>query len=42
MTQKAKTVARRGSAISLDTWAVAIALALAVLIRLGFIPRVPW
>jgi hypothetical protein len=29
-------------AISLDTWAVVIALGLALLIRVGVIPRVPW
>lgn len=33
---------RRGPAISLDTWAVALALTLALLIRLGVISRVPW
>jgi len=36
------SAARRGPAISLDTWAVALALALALLIRLGVISRVPW
>jgi len=33
---------QKGLTISLDTWAVAVALALAVLIRLGIIHRVPW
>ncbi len=28
--------------ISLDTWAVLLALAAAALIRLGLIPHVPW
>ena len=42
MTQKEESVTRRGPAISLDTWAVGLALALAMLIRMGFIPRVPW
>jgi hypothetical protein len=27
---------------SLDTWAVLVALAAAVLIRFGIIPRIPW
>jgi hypothetical protein len=29
-------------AISLDTWAVMLALAAVALIRLGVIPRIPW
>ena len=29
-------------AIALDTWAVAVALGLALLIRLGVIHRIPW
>ncbi len=29
-------------AVSLDTWAVAIALLLAILVRLGLISKVPW
>jgi hypothetical protein len=28
--------------LSLDTWAVLIALAAAALIRLGLLPHVPW
>jgi hypothetical protein len=28
--------------LSLDTWAVLLALAAALLIRTGIIPRVPW
>jgi len=31
-----------GLGISLDTWAVALGLALALLVRLGWIQRVPW
>lgn len=30
------------SKVSLDTWAVLLALLAATLIRLGIIPRVPW
>ena len=33
---------RKHPAIALDTWAVAVALVLALLIRLGLIHRVPW
>ncbi len=29
-------------ALSLDTWAVLVALLAAILIRTGVIPRVPW
>jgi hypothetical protein len=29
-------------AIALDTWAVAVALGVALLIRLGVIHRIPW
>ena len=36
----AKTAARLG--ISLDAWAVALALGLAFLIRAGVIKRIPW
>ena len=28
--------------LSLDTWAVLVALAAALLIRAGIIPRIPW
>ena len=31
-----------GLGISLDAWAVALGLALALLVRLGWIQRVPW
>jgi len=37
-----KAAAKPAPAISLDTWAVILALAAAALIRLGVIPRVPW
>lgn len=33
---------RAKSRLSLDTWAVLLALAAAVLIRLGVAPRIPW
>lgn len=38
ITPRAKPAPR----VSLDTWAVLLALAAAVLIRLGLISRVPW
>jgi hypothetical protein len=46
MTQKIKSQNNRskpaGPALSLDTWAVALALALSVLIWVGWIKHVPW
>ena len=33
---------KRSFQLSLDTWAVILALAAALLIRAGIIPRVPW
>ncbi len=42
MSQPQEQSERKGPAMSLDIWAVAVALALALLIRLGVIPRVPW
>jgi len=33
---------RAASRLSLDTWAVIIALLAAALIRFGVLPRVPW
>jgi hypothetical protein len=33
---------KRSFHLSLDTWAVLLALAAALLIRVGIIPRVPW
>ncbi len=38
----AKAAERKTSRISLDTWAVIVALLAAVLIRTGIITRVPW
>ncbi|HYA89580.1 MAG TPA: hypothetical protein VEF54_02020 [archaeon] len=32
----------RGFRISLDTWAVAIALAAALLVRAGLLKHIPW
>jgi hypothetical protein len=43
VTQSASPItAKRGIHLSLDTWAVLLALAAALLIRVGIIPRVPW
>jgi len=39
---KSQTPVKRVPRLSLDTWAVLLALAAAALIRLGLIPRVPW
>jgi hypothetical protein len=33
---------KRSFQLSLDTWAVILALAAALLIRAGIIPRIPW
>jgi len=33
---------KRSFHLSLDTWAVLVALAAALLIRAGIIPRIPW
>jgi hypothetical protein len=35
-------IARKKTGLSLDTWAVIVALLAALLIRTGIIPRVPW
>jgi len=40
--QKSPTATKSVLAISLDTWAVLIALLAAALIRFGLIPKVPW
>jgi hypothetical protein len=40
--QQPKAIAKPASRLSLDTWAVLVALLAAVLIRFGIIPRVPW
>ena len=37
-----QTQAKAAPRISLDSWAVLLALAAAALIRLGLIPKVPW
>ena len=43
MNETASTdVAKKKPALSLDTWAVIIALLAALLIRAGIITRVPW
>lgn len=39
---KSQADARPAPKLSLDTWAVILALALAALIRFGVIPKVPW
>jgi hypothetical protein len=35
-------VAPKKASLSLDTWAVAMALALAAIVRLGILPAVKW
>ena len=44
MTDQDKTVAAPAKKrhISVDTWAVALALALAAIVRLGILPAVKW
>jgi len=42
MTQASQSTAKRTFHLSLDTWAVLVALAAALLIRMGIIPRIPW
>ena len=37
-----QAAAKSAPKLSLDTWAVILALALAALIRFGVIPKVPW
>ena len=39
---KPQVVAKAEPKLSLDTWAVLLALLAAALIRFGLIPRVPW
>jgi len=39
---KVQTPAKAGPRLSLDTWAVLLALTAAALIRLGLVPHVPW
>ena len=40
--QNAKASAKPALRLSLDEWAVLVALAAAVLIRFGLIHRIPW
>jgi hypothetical protein len=40
--QKSPTVVKAASRLSLDTWAVVVAIIAAALIRFGIIPRVTW
>lgn len=42
MTAKGKAVNRSSVRLSLDSWAVAIALLLAALVRLGLLKHVSW
>lgn len=37
-----KVEAKAASRLSLDTWAVILALLAAALVRFGVLPRVPW
>jgi len=37
-----QTTTKSGARITLDEWAVLLALAAALLVRLGVIPKVPW
>jgi hypothetical protein len=40
--QKSQTEAKAAPGLSLDTWAVLIALLAAALIRFGLLPKIPW
>jgi hypothetical protein len=42
MSQPSQSTEKRTFPLSLDTWAVIVALAAALLIRTGIIPRIPW
>ncbi len=42
MSQPSQFTEKRTFHLSLDTWAVLVALAAALLIRMGIIPRIPW
>jgi hypothetical protein len=35
-------VTKKGFRLSLDSWAVAVALSLVLLVRLGVLSKVPW
>jgi len=39
---ESKAVAKASPKLSLDTWAVILALLAAALIRFGLLPHVPW
>lgn len=39
---QSKAEAKAAPRISLDTWAVIIALLAAALVRFGVLPRIPW
>jgi hypothetical protein len=40
--QPSQTTTKSGARITLDEWAVLLALAAALLIRFGAIPKIPW
>lgn len=40
--QNTQAATKRTARITLDEWAVLLALAAAALIRFGVIPRIPW
>jgi hypothetical protein len=40
--QLSQTKTKSGARITLDEWAVLLALAAALLVRFGAIPKVPW
>ena len=42
MSQPSQSNEKRTFRLSLDIWAVLVALAAALLIRTGIIPRIPW
>ena len=42
MSSQPKGEAKTTPRLSLDTWAVIVALLAAALIRFGMIPRIPW
>jgi len=42
MASQGNTATRSGSRFSLDTWAVLLAFALALAVRVGLLAKVPW
>lgn len=42
MSERPRAKATAIASLSLDTWAVLLALLAAALVRFGLIPRVPW